>query len=243
MTPIFGLTLRSLARGRRLLAVAVLMAVPALLAVAYVASEPQGDGGRFAVQLFDNLVLPILLPLAALIFATNALGGEVEDRTLVYLTLRPIGRLGIVIAKLAAATLIALVLVEISLAATYAVANRGTVAGATLGAILLAGLGGCLAYGSLFLLVGLLVPRRALVLGFIYVLVWEGAIAGFSAALATLTVRRYVEGILHAGLSTTSLAAVQPANVDGLASTIVLALIVVGGLALSTWSLHRIELP
>jgi hypothetical protein len=135
------------------------------------------------------------------------------------------------------------VLVEISLAATFLVANHGVAAGQTLTAILLAGLGGCLAYCSLFEWVGLVLPRRALLLGFIYVLVWEGTVGSIFSALATLTVRHYLEGILHAGLSTTPLAGVEPSTVDGVASTLVLAFVVVGGVGLATWNLHRMELP
>jgi len=177
MQQIFVLTLRALGRGRRLLAVGVLLAVPALLSIAYSASggAGRGDGGRFAIELFGQLVLPILLPLTALIFATSALGGEVEDRTLIYLTLRPVSRLVIVVAKLCAVALLTLGFVEVSLAVTYLIAARGAGDGHALGAILLGGACGALAYASLFLLVGLLAPRRALIVGFLYVLVWEGA--------------------------------------------------------------------
>jgi len=113
----------------------------------------------------------------------------------------------------------------------------------TLGAILLGGLGGSLAYASLFLLLGLLIPRRALIVGFLYVLVWEGTAAGLSTALATLSIRRYVVGALDAGLSSSPLAAVQPASVNGAISLVVLALVVVGGVGLTTTMLRRLGLP
>ena len=245
MQQIFLLTLRALGRGRRLLAVGVLLAVPALLSIAYSASggAGRGDGGRFAIELFGQLVLPILLPLTALIFATSALGGEVEDRTLIYLTLRPVSRLVIVVAKLCAVALLTLGFVEVSLAVTYLIAARGAGDGHALGAILLGGACGALAYASLFLLVGLLAPRRALIVGFLYVLVWEGVAAGFSTALATLSVRRYVQGALHAGLGSSPLASAQPSSVTGAASLVVLTLVVLGGIALTALRLHRLELP
>ncbi|HEY7358410.1 MAG TPA: hypothetical protein VH590_18140, partial [Ktedonobacterales bacterium] len=92
MQPIFLLTLRALARSRRALVVIALLCVPVLLALVYVASEGKNSGESFVIELFTQLVLPVLLPLTALIFATSALGGEVEDRTLLYLTLRPVSR-------------------------------------------------------------------------------------------------------------------------------------------------------
>jgi len=243
MLPIFTLTLRALARSRRLLVVAALLCVPILLALVFVASEGKGDRESFIVELFVDLVLPVLLPLTALIFATSALGGEIEDRTLLYLTLRPVSRLTVIVAKLLASTLITTVLVEVSLAATYLIGTQGSFSGQNFGAVLLAGLGGCLAYSSLFLLVGLWLPRRGLLVGFIYVLVWEGTLSTLSTGLATFSVRRYVEGSLDASLGSTALANISPVNISGTASLIVLAAVLIGGILVATWKLRQIELP
>jgi ABC-2 type transport system permease protein len=243
MQPIFTLSLRALANSRRVLVVSALLLVPVLLALVYVASEGSQGGGTFAIELFDNLVLPILLPLTALIFATSALGGEIEDRTLVYLTLKPVSRLTVIVAKFLAATLICTVLVEVSLGATYLLATQSSGSLHDLGAILLAGLGGCIAYSSLFLLLGLWFPRRGILVGFIYVLVWEGTVSSLSTGLATFSVRRYVEGALHASLGTSALAAAQPSSLSGTASFLVLALVLVAGLIVSTWRLHWMEQP
>lgn len=243
MRPIFYLTLRALVSSRRLLAVAGLLLVPILLALAYAANEFNNHGANFAIQLFAGLVLPILLPLTALLFATSALGGEVEDRTLVYLTLKPVARLVVVVAKYLAAVLITTLLVEVSLAATYLVAAQGAGNLHDLWAILLAGLVGCLAYTSLFLLLGLWLPRRGLLVGFIYVLVWEGTASNFSTALAALSVRRYVQGGLHASLGSSPLAAVQPSSLSGTTSFLVLALVLLAGIIITTWKLHQLEQP
>ena len=243
MQPIFIVSLRALARSRRLLAVMALLLVPALLALIYAASVGTQNGGRFAIELFANLVLPILLPLTALIFATSALGGEIEDRTLVYLTLKPISRLNVIVAKFLATTLIATVLVETSLAGAYLLATQSSADLRDLGAILLAGLGGCVAYSSLFLLLGLWFPRRGLLVGFIYVLVWEGTASALSTGLATFSVRRYVEGALHASLGASPLAALQPSSISGTVSFLVLALVLIAGVAISTWRLHWMEQP
>lgn len=243
MIPIFILSLRALARGRRLLVVVLLLAVPPALALVFRLSMSQSafraDGGRFSIQLFEFLLLPILLPLTVLIFATSALGGEIEDRTLLYLTLKPVSRWAVVAAKLLAVLLVTLVLVEVSLAATILLAAQS----ASLGAVLLAGLGGCVAYGSLFLLVGMLAPRRGLIFGFIYVIAWEGTLAGLSTGLATFSVRRYVQGALDAGLGASPLATIQPATVNGTTSAVVLALVLVAGLILCATRLRRMELP
>lgn len=250
MTTVALLTLRALGRGRRLLVIGLLLAVPALLALAYDASESQPDGQRFAVQLFDTLVLPVLLPLTALTFATSALGSEVEDRTLLYLTLRPISRLSIVLGKLLAATAIIAGLTELSVLALYLVAGThsagappGAHDGNVLGPLASATLLGSLAYGALFLLVGLAAPRRGLLGGFVYVLVWEGIAAGLSGALATFSIRRYVQGTLDAGLGAGRLGAIQLSDLSGVACSIVLAVIVLLSIAATTTVLRRIQLP
>ena len=243
MQPIFTLTLRALARNRRSLVVVALLCVPVLLALVYVASEGKSTGESFVIQLFVQLVLPILLPLTALIFATSALGGEVEDRTLVYLTLKPVSRLVVIVAKLLASALITTILVEISLAATYLIGTQGTGTAQNFGAILLAGLVGCLAYSSLFLLVGLWLPRRGLLVGFLYVLLWEGIASQLSTGLATFSVRRYVEGTLDASLGAAALSKSVPVNISGATSLLVLALVLIGGILVSTWKLQRMELP
>jgi ABC-2 type transport system permease protein len=248
MQPIFTLTLRALARSRRLLVVAAMLCVPILLALVFVASEGSGDRESFVVELFVTLVLPVLLPLTALIFATSALGGEVEDRTLMYLTFRPISRLTVIVAKLLACTLVTTVLVEISLLATYLIGTQGSSNTQNLGAILLAGLVGCLAYSSLFLLVGLWLPRRGLLVGFIYVLLWEGILSQLSTGLATFSVRRYVEGALDGSLSTQVLASlnvdgISAVNISSTTSLLVLALVLIGGTLVATWKLQQLELP
>jgi ABC-2 type transport system permease protein len=247
MQPIFSLTLRALARSRRVLVVVALLAVPVLLVLVYVASEGKSQGEDFVVELFVTLVMPILLPLTALIFATSALGGEVEDRTLSYITLRPVSRLTIIVAKLLAATLITTVLVEAALAAAYFLGTQGTGDTQNLGAILLAGLLGCLAYSSGFLLLGLWLPRRGLLVGFLYVLLWEGIFSQLSTGLATFSVRRYVEGALNGNLAPSALAAsvsASPAvDVSGTASLIVLTGVLLAGILVATWKLQRMELP
>jgi ABC-type transport system involved in multi-copper enzyme maturation permease subunit len=188
-------------------------------------------------------VLPVLLPLTALLFASTALGGEIEDRTLLNLTLKPISRLQIVLAKLMAAALVTVVLVDASLLLMYVIAVQGWGDAHDLAVLLLSGAAGSLVYASVFLVVGLFIPRRVIIAGIIYVLSWEGAAAGLSSALATLTVRRYVQGAFHAGLQSSSLSNVQPVDIGGTASILILCAIIAAAIGVCTWQLGRMELP
>ncbi len=243
MIPIASLTVRALTRSRRLIVVALLLAVPALLALVFRLSASGATDDGFTLQLFDLLVLPLLLPLTALILATSALGGEVDDKTLPYLTLKPIPRLNVVAAKYIASALVCAALVEVALAVMYAVGAVGAFEGQTLGALLLAGLAGCLAYTAVFLPLGLFLPRQGLIVGILYVVIWEGIAAGISTGLATLSVRRYVEGTLHLGLGTSPLASLAPSSLSGATSLLVVGGIVLLGAAVCTWRLRTMEMP
>jgi ABC-2 type transport system permease protein len=257
MLPILILSLRALAHGRRLLVVGLLLLVPAILELVQIQTASSGseDSAHFAVSLFDNLALPVLIPLTAMLFATSALGSEIEDRTLIYLTLRPVSRLGLVVAKYLAAALVATALTGISLlllglaasskvsSITYTQDGHLVTQGSLIGPFLASGLAGILAYSSLFLLLGILMPRRALLVGFVYILGWEGLAAGLSTGLATFSIRRYVQGMLDAALGASPLATIQSSTLTGATSVLVLALVVVVGIVLTTIRLRTTELP
>jgi ABC-2 type transport system permease protein len=243
MLPIIALTLGALSRGRRLIVVVLLLSIPPLLALVYRGSEARPDGAMFSVQLVEILLLPVLIPLTALILATSALGNEVEDRTLLYLTLRPIPRWFIAVAKLLAVSIITVGLIESSILLMHVLAVQGFVEGRVLAAELVAGLAGSLVYCSVFLPIGLLAPRRGLVIGLGYVLVWEVTVASVSPVLATLAVRRYVVGALDATLQTARLVTLEKSSVDGLASALVLTAVVVAATGFTGWWLGRMEIP
>ncbi len=82
-----------------------------------------------------------------------------------------------------------------------------------------------------------------MLVGFLYVLLWEGIASQLSTGLATFSVRRYVEGTLDANLGAAALAKSVPVNISGATSLLVLALVLIGGILVSTWRLQRMELP
>lgn len=245
MPAIFSLTIRALRRGRRLIVIGLLLLVPALLALAYHAGSSRTDAVSFALEVFVNLILPILLPLTALIFATTAMGNEIDDGTLIYLAIRPISRLSLVIAKLAGVALVTVIPIELASVLTYVLAVQGTGNNGVLLALVLAAFAGSVVYCSMFLLLGLVFPRRALIVGLVYVLVWEGAASGLSSTLATFSARRYVQGIIEnfAGAPALAHASIQRTGLGGLSSVIVLILITAATAGAATFWLRRMELP
>ncbi|HEY7294405.1 MAG TPA: ABC transporter permease subunit [Dehalococcoidia bacterium] len=195
---IFQASLRALLTGRRWIVVVLLDAIFVLLALLLATQSDSATHQRHLVELYHNLGLPALLPFVALLFSTEALGAEVEDRTLIYLTLRPLPSAAIVVAKFAAAFAITLAATWVPLIASFLLLGLQNPPSGQLPALLLSSAIGSAGYCAVFLLLGLLL-RRALLIGAIYVLTWEGAIAALSTSAAHLSVRFYTFGV-YAGM-------------------------------------------
>ncbi|WP_100498412.1 ABC transporter permease subunit [Geodermatophilus chilensis] len=134
-----GVELRKLfGRPRTWVTIAVLNALPVLVAVLLqltdLAPRP-GEGPPFLSAVLTNgalfplaalaIVLPLFLPIAVAVVAGDAVAGEAQAGTLRYLLARPAGRTRLLVAKLVA--VIAFVLVTV-----LVVAGVGYVVGTTL---------------------------------------------------------------------------------------------------------------
>ena len=116
-----------LRRPRTWVSIALLAALPTLVAVFVAATDlaPRpGTGPAFLSAVLSNgalypaaalaLVLPLFLPVAVAVVAGDAVAGEAQSGTLRYLLVRPVGRTRLLVAKLVsvmAYTLLAVVVV------------------------------------------------------------------------------------------------------------------------------------
>jgi len=185
----FNVVIRQLtSRGR-------IIALTSLALVATVAGFALGRADadlEAAVRLVSALGFAVVIPVVALVFGGAAIGDLREDKTLVYLWLRPIGRWPIVVgAFLAAVALTApITLVPVVAAAVLTGAGGGIVA-----ATVLAGLVAVVAYCALFTLLGVWL-KRFIVWGLAYILIWEGFIALGGAGVARFAIRKYTRSII-----------------------------------------------
>ena len=133
------------------------------------------------------------LPLAALLFSSGMVQDDVEEQTLTYLLIRTIPRWLIYLVKLAGTWLVISLLNAVFTVAALAAVYWGTGAVGPLG---LCQRGGILAailslslftYTAFFGSLGLLI-RRALVLGVIYIMVFEGVAANIDFVVRHVTV-------------------------------------------------------
>jgi ABC-2 type transport system permease protein len=134
-----------------------------------------------------GLGLVVVLPVVALIVGTGVLGSEVDDGTIVHILTKPLARREIILAKYLVAASVTAVVSAVPLFVT------GFLAGSLkLGAALAAAaVVGALAYSALFLLFSL-VSRRPVLVGLVYILVWEGLLGNFVSGTKNLAIGQYV---------------------------------------------------
>lgn len=189
--PIVMVTLRGALGRRRTILVALLAAVPILIAGIIRIGGTSTDGATLTAGLLDALVVTTVLPLVALVFGTGVLGSELEDGTAVYLLTKPIERWRIVVSKsaVAAGVTIALVVPSALLSGLLVGGDRGGDSIAI--AVAVAVIPGSLVYAVGFVALSV-VTSRALIAGLLYVFIWEGLLSGLFAGTALLSVRQYI---------------------------------------------------
>ncbi len=168
--------------GRRR-GVVLLLIAGALLALAVFVRLLTGDD--VGLDAVVGLGFTLALPLVALLAATAVLGPEIDDGSVVYLLAKPVNRHVIAGSKFASAWGATMLLgaLPLALAALVLDISQPGRAGAL---VLGAGVSGTV-YTALFL--GLAaVTRHAVVVGLLFVLVWEGVLGSIFAGVRWLSV-------------------------------------------------------
>lgn len=235
---IIRITFRQLLGRRRTLLLALLAALPVLLAVLFRAAG-QIDVAAFTRQVFATVSMTIVLPLTAVLFGTGAFGAEIDEGTILYLLAKPVSRWAIVGAKALAAVIltIALTVASVFLAGVVELLPAGSDGVAATEAQVLAMVVGSVCYVSLFLALSLF-TRRALVIGIGYMLVWEGALSTLLPGIANLSVRQYALGAADSVYQLTE----EAARLSPITALTLSAVLTVVALALAIRRLMRFEL-
>lgn len=220
---IAAVTVRSLLGRRRSLLIGLLALLPIVVAILVRVSGRVGPGlDEIGAIVLDRLVVTTLLPLVALVFGTTAIGAEIEDGTALYLLVKPIARWRIVAAKLLVATgLTAALTAPTAFVAGAILLADGPGLAVPLGAAVGTAIGAAV-YATVFLALSL-VTSRALPVGLVYVLVWEGILAGLFEGTRVLSVRQYALGIAAAVADPGS---PDPSLLDGATAALLAALAV-----------------
>jgi ABC-2 type transport system permease protein len=180
-----SITARGLFGRRR---VFILLPLPLLLVgLALLMRAYDVDPRQWGNALIVGLGLAVLLPITALIVGTGVLGSEIDDGTVVHILTKPLSRSSILLSKLLVAAGVTALVATIPLwvvgyLAGGARLGTGLAVGAALGAVV---------YSAIFLLFSLL-TRRPVLLGLLYVLVWEGLLGRWVSGTRRLSVEQYV---------------------------------------------------
>jgi ABC-2 type transport system permease protein len=194
--PVALLTWRQLLGKRRTLLLVLFALVPVLVAVAFRFGDADEEPARWTARtLMGGLVIGSLLPLAALIMGTAAIGTEIEDGTVVYLLGKPVRRIEIVTAKLGVAWFATAVFILVSAIVSGLIAVQSADRGGQLVlGFALAGLAGAFVYTAVFIVLSV-VTTRAFVVGITYVFLWEGIITRLFTGTRILSIRQYTLGL------------------------------------------------
>ncbi len=224
------LLLRMLVTRGRLIALSGLGLLVVGLGAAARAADNEVEA---ATGLLAGLGLSLVAPVATLVIASAALGDLRDDKTLVYLWLRPIPRLAIASGAVIASLAVALPMVVIPIVGSVLVSGVGDlVTGA-----LLASTMAVFAYTGLFVALGMRVTRPFL-WGLAYILAWEGFAGLAGDATARLSIRSYTWSIV----SRSTDIELRLADRSAVGSVLVPTLILMAGTALTTWWLRRREI-
>lgn len=186
------LTWRQLFARRRAWLAAAVVVLPFLITFFYrfASEDREGDRLIFLMNLNQNLVLGVLLPITALIFGTTTFGGEVEDGTLIYLLVRPVSRWQVVLVKFVVAALISAAVVSASVLLAWLALRNADLPGAFAKGFMISVTLGAAVYCGIFSCLGLF-TRRGLVAGLIYTIVFENILARNLPGLKWLSVREF----------------------------------------------------
>jgi ABC-2 type transport system permease protein len=178
------LTLRGLLGRRRFL---LLLPLPALVVGLALLAEAFGaTPAEWGPPVLVGLGFAVVLPVMSLVVGASVLGSEIDDGTVVHVLAKPLPRREIVFAKLVVAVGVTTVTVGAGLALAGLVAGSGRL---VLG--LLAGTAlGALAYSAVFLVLSLL-TRRPVLVGLVYVMVWEGLLTNWVSGTRVLSIQHY----------------------------------------------------
>ncbi len=242
---IIRLTLRQFLRSKSIFVVAGISLFPVLFAIVPHFANRQQSLHTFRDIIGDtiylNLFAATLLPLATLVLATAALGDEIDDKTLQYLTLKPIGRLKIIAAKFLAVLLVSIPIIWFGLMVMWLVGSWGRLSGTTdlIWPLLASSAVGIIGFGALFMLVSLLM-QRALLAGIFYVFIWETILSRYLSGIRTISIKHYTQSMF------VRIADDRAFQINHVAATstvlITIAGVVIVSLGLATWRLRRMNL-
>ena len=186
-----AITLRATLGRRR----ALLFAIPPVVLIGITiilrASHPPND--QWAYMILGDFGFSVLLPLTALILGTSVLGAEIDDGSIIHLLATPVSRASVILTKFVVASLLTMMFTAVPELIAGMIAPTGSklaialVVGAAVGSVV---------YSAIFVMASAL-TSRAIAVGLLYVLIWEGLLSNIIGGVRILSAGHYALGIAN----------------------------------------------
>lgn len=177
---LFSMDIKRKALSKKTLFLLAIQLLPVVVgALALIAQDM--DGLTLFEGAVESIYLPLLLPLTALFFGGPTIVDEVQGQTITYLTLRPLPRPALYLAKLATSIALAIAVSLAPILILFALCFIGGIGGAEgsfalLGSTVATVTMGATAYTSIFALLGVIFSATLLP-GIVYYVVFELVLA------------------------------------------------------------------
>jgi ABC-type transport system involved in multi-copper enzyme maturation permease subunit len=189
---LFRLSLRRQFVARQTIICLAFSGIACVIAWGWTKGEPslKKFGEEIVVQVFASFLVPIL----AICYGTGAVGGEREDRTLVYLLITPMPRPVAYLTKYSAAMILVLAWTAVSFTLTGIAGGRWGIEAAKLfwPAVML----GAAAYTSLFSTLGAAF-RRGTIISLAYAMFLEGLLGNMPGIVKRLSLSFYIKCMIY----------------------------------------------
>ncbi len=195
---------REMSRRKRLLGLAMINLLPVLVVLAIRIWAPEGSGTA-QLQLSSltfNVIIPFLIPIAAMAVGIPAIGEQVDDGTIVFTWTRPIKRRAIFLGRLLSAQVVATTVMSGSLILCFIIMISNGMDVITwdflklyLFTFLIIALG-CFVYSALFATMGTFF-RKPVLPALLYTFGWEQLVSGIPARVQELSLRFHLQNLIE----------------------------------------------
>jgi ABC-2 type transport system permease protein len=187
---IAGITLRATLGRKRALLFGITPLVLVGVTVALQLAHP--ERASWPADILGLFGFTVVLPLTALLIGTSVLGAEIDDGSIIHLLATPVRRPLVIAAKYAVAAALTMIFAGLPelLAGLIATDTRQALG------LFVGVLAGSLMYNAVFLMISVL-TTRAVAIGLLYALIWEGLLANLVPGARLLSVGQYSLGIAN----------------------------------------------
>ena len=175
---------------------AFLFAIPPviLLLVTAALKLAKPERASWPADILGVFGFSVVLPLTALVIGTSVLGAEIDDGSIVHLLATPVRRSSVIITKFAVAAVMTMIFVAVPELLAGLIATGGVTRLAV--GVFAGALAGSVIYNAFFVMVSVL-TTRAIAVGLLYLLVWEGLLGNLVSGASELSIGQYSLGLAN----------------------------------------------